>query len=317
MSAIAPTGTSIPTNPRTTDGAAEGSNRACNAVQNLAWIAGEFMPIEKAVVSVEDRGFQFGDAVYEVIFAYDRNMLLLKDHLERLQISASAIGIDIDVLGGKIEGILREGVERTGYPDVMVYVQITRGTCPRGHLFPEGLEPTVVATFREMPRLPQALVEGGARAITMPDIRWDKCYIKAVTLLPNVLAKTEAKKQGAHEAIFVTETGEVREGTSSNVFLVSGGKLITPVRNESILHGVTQKYILRCASDLGIPVEERTVTKAELFAADEVFISSTAVEILGLTQIDDQTIATGQVGPITKNLHAAYLAQARSGALAA
>lgn len=287
------------------------------SANNLAWLDGRFMPLQDATVSVEDRGFQFGDAVYEVIFAYDRNMLLLKDHLERLQVSASAVGIDIDVLGGKLEGILREGVERTGYPDVMVYVQITRGVCPRGHLFPEDLQPTIVATFREMPRLPKKLVEGGARAITMPDIRWDKCYIKAVTLLPNVLAKTEAKKQGAHEAIFVTETGEVREGTSSNVFLVSGQKLITPTRNESILHGVTQKYILACASDLGIPVEERTVTKAELFAADEVFISSTAVEILGVTQIDDQTIATGQVGPITKNLHAAYLAQARAGALAA
>lgn len=314
MSAAAPTNSAAITdnNTRSTAG-----NLAKNLAKNLAWTGGAFMPLDTATVSVEDRGFQFGDAVYEVIFAYDRNMLLLKDHLERLQISASAIGIEIDVLGGKLEGILREGVERTGYPDVMVYVQITRGVCPRGHLFPDDLQPTIVATFREMPRLPETLVEGGARAITMPDIRWDKCYIKAVTLLPNVLAKTEAKKQGAHEAIFITETGEVREGTSSNIFLVSGGKLITPTRNESILHGVTQKHILRCASDLGLPVEERTVTQDELFAADEVFISSTAVEILGLTQIDGRTIATGQVGPITKNLHTAYLAQARSGALAA
>lgn len=265
----------------------------------LAYVNGKFSPIGEAVVSVEDRGFQFGDGVYEVVAAYRGRPFLLDRHLARMRRSCEAIRIAYDFSTGEIESIVHEGLRRSEIADAAVYLQITRGVAPRSHVIPQSITPTVVMTIRPLPQIPNEVRRRGLRAMTMLDNRWPNCYIKAVTLLPNVLAKNDALAKGFDEAIYVTSDGEVRECTSANVFVVDRGKLLFPPLNESILHGVTLGFILECARGLGIDVTEGRVTLDALRRADEVFLSSTMSEVLGITFVDHRPIADGHVGPMT------------------
>lgn len=269
----------------------------------LAYINGTFCPIAEAMVPIEDRGFQFGDGVYEVIVAYAGRLFLLELHMQRLRRSAGAIGLDYDFDARPLEPIIIEGLRRSGFHDAMIYLQLTRGVAPRAHEPPPGLTPTVVMTFKSLPALPDGLRSRGASVMTTIDTRWSKCYVKAITLLPNVLAKCEAARRGYDDAIFITEKGEVRECTSSNLFIARRGALQFPPRTESILHGVTQGFLRECAAAIGLTVEEKAFDVDTLLAADEVFMSGTTVEALGVTSIDDTPIADGNVGPITKRMY--------------
>jgi D-alanine transaminase len=278
-----------------------------------AYVNGVFGPIAEAKVSIEDRGFQFGDGIYEVIVAYDGRLFLVEQHMRRLRRSAAGIALDYDFEARPLEPIIAEGLRRSELRDALIYIQITRGAAPRSHTIPVGLTPTVVMTFKPLPRLPDELRERGARVITMPDIRWANCYIKAITLLPNVLAKNEALRKGYNDAIFVTADGEVRECTSANIFIVSGGSLLIPPRNESILHGVTQGYLIELASSIRLKVREEVIHLELLRHADEVFMSGTAAEVLAITSIDDRPVGNGRVGPITQRLYDEFLSRTRSG----
>ncbi len=269
----------------------------------LAYINGTFCPIAEAMVPIEDRGFQFGDGVYEVIVAYAGRLFLLEPHMQRLRRSAGAIGLDYDFDARPLEPIIIEGFRRSGFYDAMIYLQLTRGVAPRTHEPPPGLTPTVVMTFKPLPALPGGLRNRGVKVMTTVDTRWTKCYVKAITLLPNVLAKSEALRRGYDDAIFITQEGEVRECTSSNLFIARQGALQFPQRTESILRGVTQGFLLECAAAIGLTVEEKAFDVDTLLAADEVFMSGTTVEALGVTSIDDAPIADGNVGPITKQLY--------------
>ena len=279
----------------------------------LAYVNGVFGPIAEAKVSIEDRGFQFGDGIYEVIVAYDARLFLVEQHMRRLRRSAAGIALDYDFEARPLEPIIAEGLRRSELRDALIYIQITRGAAPRSHTFPAGLTPTVVMTFKPLPRLPDELRERGARVITMPDIRWANCYIKAITLLPNVLAKNEALRKGYNDAIFVTADGEVRECTSANIFIVSGGSLLIPPRNESILHGVTQGYLIELASSIRLKVREEVIHLELLRHADEVFMSGTAAEVLAITSIDDRPVGNGRVGRVTQRLYDEFLSRTRSG----
>ena len=279
----------------------------------LAYVNGVFGPIAEAKVSIEDRGFQFGDGIYEVIVAYDGRLFLVEQHMRRLRRSAAGIALDYDFEARPLEPIIAEGLRRSELRDALIYIQITRGAAPRSHTIPAGLTPTVVMTFKPLPRLRDELRERGARVITMPDIRWANCYIKAITLLPNVLAKNEALRKGYNDAIFVTADGEVRECTSANIFIVSGGSLLIPPRNESILHGVTQGYLIELASSIRLNVREEVIHVELLRRADEVFMSGTAAEVLAITSIDDRPVGNGRVGPITQRLYDEFLSRTRSG----
>ncbi len=279
----------------------------------LAYVNGVFGPIAEAKVSIEDRGFQFGDGIYEVIVAYDGRLFLVEQHMRRLRRSAAGIALDYDFEAHPLEPIIAEGLRRSELRDALIYIQITRGAAPRSHTIPAGLTPTVVMTFKPLPRLPDDLRERGARVITMPDIRWANCYIKAITLLPNVLAKNETLRKGYDDAIFVTADGEVRECTSANIFLVSGGSLLIPPRNESILHGVTQGYLIELASSIRLNVREEVIHLELLRRADEVFMSGTAAEVLAITSIDDRPVSNGRVGPVTRRLYDEFLSRTRSG----
>jgi D-alanine transaminase len=273
----------------------------------LAYVNGVFGPIAEAKVSIEDRGFQFGDGIYEVIATYDGRLFLVEQHMRRLRRSAAGIALDYDFEGRPLEPIIMEGLRRSELRDALIYIQVTRGDAPRSHTIPAGLTPTVVMTFKPLPSLPEDLRRRGAKVITMLDNRWANCYIKAITLLPNILAKNEALRHGYDDAIFVTAGGEVRECTSANIFLVTGGRLLIPPRNEFILHGVTQGFLIECAEAIGVPVREAPVPVESLRRADEVFMSGTAAEVLAITSIDDWPVGDGRVGPITQRLYDEFL----------
>lgn len=278
----------------------------------LAYVNGTFCPIAEATVSIEDRGFQFGDGVYEVIVAYDGRLFQLPQHLQRLQRSAGAIKLSYDFQARPLEPIIEAGLPRCGFAEAMVYVQLTRGVAPRVLASPDTIEPTVVMTFKARPEVSETVRRQGIKLMTVPDTRWSNCYVKAITLLPNVMAKMQAISGGYDDAIFVAANGEVRECTSSNVFMAQGGKLVFPPRTESVLHGVTQRFLLECAAGIGVECVEETFSVERLRSADEVFISSTAVEVLGVTSIDDRPIADGRIGPITQRLFAEFNARVRT-----
>ena len=277
----------------------------------LAYLNGVFSPIEEAKVSIEDRGFQFGDGIYEVIVAYDGRPFLMESHMARFRRSAAAIGLNYDFDADPLEPVLEAGLRRSGFADAMVYLQLTRGVAPRIHAIPESIKPTVVMTFKALPTVSEELRRQGPTVMTTLELRWANCYIKAIILLPNVLAKTEARRRGYYEAIFVSDQGDVRECTTSNVFIVRDSRLMTPPRTESVLHGVTRGFLLDCATGIGVPVDEEHFNVDTLKGADEVFLSSTAVEVLGVTMIDDRPIGTGEVGPITKRLADEFRRRAR------
>lgn len=277
----------------------------------LAYVNGVFGPIAEATVSIEDRGLQFGDGIYEVIVAYGGRLFLLEAHMHRLRQSAAAIKLEYDFDAFPLEPIIADGLKRSEFGDAMIYLQITRGTAPRSHMIPEVIRPTVIMTFKPLPPIPEELFQRGVSVMTTPDTRWAKCYVKAVTLLPNVLAKSEARDTGYDDAIFVSESGEVRECTSSNVFIANGGRLMFPPRTESVLHGVTQGFVLECASALGVSVTEQAFHVDALRSADEVFMSGTTVEVLGITSVDGHPVGNGSVGPITRQLRDEFIRRVR------
>ncbi|MEK7757190.1 MAG: aminotransferase class IV [Planctomycetota bacterium] len=273
----------------------------------LAYVNGVFGPIAEAKVSIEDRGFQFGDSIYEVIVAYGGRLFLLERHMQRLRRSAAGIGLNYDFDSRPLEPIITDGLRRSELGDALIYIQLTRGAAPRSHAVPAGLTPTVVMTFKPLLPLPEVLRARGAKVITTLDTRWANCYIKATTLLPNVLAKNDALRRGYDDVIFVTADGEVRECTSANIFLVTGGRLLIPPRNESILHGVTQGFLIECAEAIGVGVREEPIPVDSLRRAEEVFMSGTAAEVLAITSIDDRAVGDGRVGTITQRLYDEFL----------
>lgn len=268
---------------------------------NIAYVNGQFLPLEEATVSIEDRGFQFGDGVYEVVRVYGGFPFRLPEHLSRLAQSMQAVSISPFLDHEKWDAIIREGLQRSTYLECKVYIQVTRGVAPRDHLFPEVSNPTLVMTFREMADLPLHLVEEGVAVVTLPDLRWARCSIKSLNLLPNLLAKQEANQAGAFEAILIKD-GLVTEGTSSNVVLVKGGALLTPPLSDQLLAGVTRQAVLELAKSNGIGVEERAVREEELGQADELFLIGTTIEVLPISTLNGKSVRIKAPGEMTIRL---------------
>lgn len=268
----------------------------------IAYVNGEFMPLDKAVVPVEDRGYQFADAVYEVARTYGGQPFAVDEHLGRLWRSLDAIQIRPHFTCEQLHSVILEAARRAAFPEAMIYIQVSRGTAKRHRGIPATAEPTLVLTVRELPDS-AALRSRGITCITAPDNRWGRCDIKSVALLANVLAYAAAKQAGADDAIFVETDGTVNETTAGNLFLVTDGTLITPPEGPKILSGITRAKILLAAKGAGIPAVERRVTKPELLAADEVFISSTTAEVVPVRAVDGRPIGTGQPGPIAARIY--------------
>ncbi len=267
----------------------------------IAYLNGEFLPIEMATVPIEDRGYQFGDAVYEGIASYNGNLFYLEAHLDRLERSMKALSFPV-VSRDKIKKAILELFKRSGIARAFIYLQISRGVAPRNHSFPDSADVQFIMTIRPVNEVPEKIKKEGAAAITIKDIRWGRCDVKTVQLLPNVMAKQKAIEAGVQDTIFVTEDEVVREATSSNVFIVVQEKLITHPLTANILPGITRAVIIDICRELNWPVMERFYNITELYGADEVFLTGTTTEVLAIIKVDDHTIGNGKVGPISKRL---------------
>jgi D-alanine transaminase len=272
---------------------------------DIAFVNGRFLPLKDATVSVDDRGFQFGDAVYEVIRTYRGVPFELAAHLQRLDRSAAALSLPQPYSRGEWTQWIQRGLSQAGYQEAKVYIQITRGVAPRDHVFPSAATPTVVMTIQEFHPLALRVRQEGVTAATCEDLRWGRCDIKSVNLLANVLAREEAKKAGVFEAILVKD-GVVTEGSVSNVMAVQSGTIVTAPEGPRILSGVTRTVILSLAKQEGMPVEERFLSVDSLYTSDEVFLTGTTLEVLGVVRIDGKSIGSGQPGPVTKTLAARW-----------
>lgn len=274
---------------------------------DIGFVNGRFLPLVEAAVPVEDRGFQLGDGIYEVIRTYRGEPFRVEAHVERLQRSAEAIHLALPYRLPEWMACIKEGIARAGYRESKIYLQVTRGVAPRDHAIPEGLAPTVVMTVREMSDLDPRHREEGVGAVTTEDLRWGRCDIKSIDLLPNVLARRHARDVGAFETIFVRD-GQVTEGAVANVMIVQAGRLVTPPEGPRILPGVTRRVVLELARKEGLPVEERPVTTHELRVAQEVFLTSTTVEVLPVVRVDGAPISTGRPGDLARRLSARFRA---------
>jgi D-alanine transaminase len=277
-------------------------------VAETAFVNGRFLPLAEAAVSIEDRGFQFGDGVYEVIRTYGGRPFKLEAHIARLNRSAEAIGLRQPYALERWREYIAEALRLAAFPESKIYVQLTRGVAPRDHGYSPDLEPTIVMTVRELRPLPVAVQASGVEAITLEDVRWGRCDIKSINLLPNVLARQQAKQAGVFEAILV-RNGQVTEGSVSNVILVANGTLITAPVGIRILSGVTREVVLALAKREGFDVQERFPTLAQLHEASEVFLTGTTVEVLAVVRIDGRSVAGGEPGPVTRGLAKRFLEQ--------
>jgi len=274
-------------------------------VPEIAFVNDAFLPLAEARVSVEDRGFQFGDGVYELLRVYAGAPFHPAEHLGRLEQSARAIGIPLSFTRDRWTAVIAEAIARSGFPDAKVYIQVTRGVAPRDHVPPGSVTPTVVVTVRAMAPPAAELYANGAAVVTVADLRWTRCDIKSIGLLANVLTKQQAKEKGAVEALFVRD-GAVLEGATSNVMTVKNRCLVTPPEGPLLLSGVTRKVVLGLALEAGVAVKEQPVAEAELYAAAEVFLTGTTIEVLPVVRVNGRPIGAGVPGPVTKLMMARF-----------
>ena len=271
----------------------------------LVYLNGEYVPLEDATVSVEDRGFLFADGVYEVVRVYGGEPYLMEPHLERMERGLKALRIDADA--GEVDRAARRLLDENGIDgDGAIYVQVTRGAAPRKHAFPpQGTPPTVYVAAKEYSRHPDEYWEDGVDAITVGDNRWARCDIKSIALLPNVMANQAAHAAGAFEALFVKD-GVVLEGSHSNLWGVRDGRLVTYPSSNYILPGITRARVFELADELGLPAEEGMIYAEELFDMDELFLSGTTTEIMPVVRVDGREVVDGEPGPITRKLIRAF-----------
>jgi D-alanine transaminase len=272
----------------------------------IAYFNGQFLPKERIFISPDDRGFLFADGVYEVIRSYGGKPFLFENHFERLKKSlheARITGPDLrDVQKAVLRLIDENGLVKG---DALIYIQVTRGAAPRRHVFPEPpVPPTVYITASPYEPDPKALKEG-VGIILLPDIRWARCDIKAVSLLPNVMACQQAREKGAYESVFVRD-GMITEGTHTNVCAVFNDWLVTHPEDHSILSGVTRKRVLHLCLETGISFEEAPIPSHQLSMASEIMLLGTMTEIMPVVKVDHWIVGNGNPGPVCRKLQEAF-----------
>ncbi|HVP88343.1 MAG TPA: D-amino acid aminotransferase [Casimicrobiaceae bacterium] len=280
------------------------------------YLNGKFLPLEDAKVSVLDRGFIYGDGVYEVVPVYHRQPFRLAQHLARLQRSLDGIRLVNPHTEAEWSAIIAELIARQPFDQQGVYFQVTRGVAKRDHAFPVGVQPTVFMMSNPLATPPAELIERGVAAITAPDERWLRCDLKTISLLGNVLARQFAADHGAVEAVMFRD-GYLSEASASNVLVVRQGKIVAPPKDNLILPGITYDATIELAREGGLPFEMRPVTRDEALAADEMWLSSSTKEVLAVTTLDGKPFAGGRPGPMFKRMHALFQAakpKARSAA---
>ena len=284
----------------------------------VAYVNGRFVPHAEAVVHIEDRGYQLADAVYEVWSLFDGRLADAEGHFARLERSLSELRIAMPMSRRALTLVLREAMRRNRVRDGLLYLQVSRGVAPRDHAFPAGeVRPSVVITAKALDRAAvEAKAANGVSVVTTPENRWGRCDIKTVGLLPNVLAKQQAREAGAAEAWFVDELGFVTEGAASNAWIVDAeGRLRTRDTNANILRGVTRRTLMDVIADEGLQVDERPFTPAEAVAAKEAFITGAGALVLPVIAVDGRPIGNGAAGPLAMRLRRLYIERARAGAV--
>lgn len=274
----------------------------------IAYVNGRYCPHRDATVHVEDRGYQFADGVYEVV-AVAGGALVDEDwHLDRLERSLKELRIAAPMPRAALRQVMREVIRRNLVADGLVYMQMTRGVAPRDHVFPKNVDTAVVITARRKKPPAAELLEKGAKAISIPDIRWARCDIKSVSLLPNVLGKQQAAEAGAYEAFQIDREGFVTEGTATNAWIVTPkDELITRSAGPEILNGITRLAVIEIAKGQGLRFVERRFTLADAKAAREAFVTGSTAFVMPIVQIDDATVGDGKPGALTRALRQAYI----------
>ncbi|MGF7005260.1 D-amino-acid transaminase [Aminobacter sp. BE322] len=275
----------------------------------IAYVNGRYLPHAYASVHIEDRGYQFADGVYEVCEVARGFIVDSKRHLDRLDRSLSELRIEWPLKRAVLVHVMREVIRRNRVVNGMVYLQVTRGVAPRDHVFPvAGTRPALVVTAKRTdPAAAARKVAAGLKVITVPENRWDRVDIKSVGLLPNVLARQQAKEAGAQEAWFVDPDGTVKEGAATNAWIVTkDGQLVTRPADHGILRGVTRTTLMEVAAKLGLRVEERGFTVDEAKAAREAFITAATTLVMPIVAIDGQPVANGHPGSVALSLREAF-----------
>lgn len=276
-------------------------------MSRISYVNGLYVTHMDAAVHVEDRGFQFADGVYEVIAVVGGALIDLEPHMERLEQSLGELGMGFPMSRAALAHVLRETARRNRVRKGALYLQITRGQAGRNHAFPLGATPTLVVTARNMSLSPASLRESGIAVVTVPDIRWGRCDIKSVALLPNVLAKQQAVERGAYEAWLVDEKGAITEGSSSNAWIVDGnGVLITRNLDRAVLPGITRKILIDVCENAGITVAERAFAVDEAEEAQEAMLSNTTAFVLPVVSINGKPVGGGVPGKVFQALDTRY-----------
>ena len=273
-------------------------------MSRIAYVNGRYLPQRDASVNIEDRGYQFGDGIYEVVHLYQGRFIDEDLHLSRLERSLREIELQMPMSREALVHVLHEVARRNRVRDGLLYMQVTRGVSRRDHAFPaKPVPPAVVVTIRRIPPYPQNVTNWQASAITQPDLRWARCDIKSVGLLPNVLARQAAKQQGAIEAILVDDKGMVTEGAATTFWIVDAeGVLRTRFLDHAILPGCTRGALIGLMREAGVAISETAFSEAEMRGAREAFITSATSFVKPITKIDGKPVGTGEVGPVTQRL---------------
>jgi D-alanine transaminase len=274
-------------------------------MSEIVYLNGEFMPLEKAAIPVLDRGFIFGDGVYEVIPAYSKHPFRLPEHLRRLKHSLDGIRLANPMDDAEWTRLIHEIIARNQGEDQSIYLQVTRGVARRDHAFPRGVRPTVFLMSSPLVAPARELVENGVPAITATDFRWLKCDVKSTSLLGNCLLRQSAVDAGAAEAILFRD-GYLTEASASNVFVVKAGVLLAPPKNHLVLPGITYDVVLELARSGQVPQEVREIPEQEVRGADEIWISSSTKEVLAVTTLDGRPVGSGKPGAVFRAIHARY-----------
>lgn len=271
----------------------------------ICHLNGEFLPIAEARIPVLDRGFIYGDGVYEVIPVYARQPFRLDGHLARLKRSLAAIRIDNPMTDAAWTALIAELVARNEPSDQSVYIQVTRGVAKRDHSFPKDVLPTVFLMSNPLAIPTPEQVERGVVAVTTTDNRWYRCDIKSTALLANVLLRQFATDHGAAEAVLLRD-GFLTEGSAANIFAVQNGVILTPAKSHLLLPGITYDVILELARSAGLALEQRDVSEAEVRSADELWLTSASREVLAITTLDGRPVGKGVPGPMFRRMHALF-----------
>jgi D-alanine transaminase len=278
-------------------------------MSRIAYVAGHYVPHRQAAVHIEDRGYQFADGVYEVISVVGGHLVDEAPHLLRLHRSLSELRIAFPMPDAALKIVLREVIRRNGVETGIVYIQVTRGVARRDHAFPKAARPILVVTSRRTKAPDPKLGRDGIAVIAIPDIRWQRCDIKSVALIANVLGKQQAREASAYEAWMVNRDGQVTEGTSTNAWIVTAAaEVVTRATDNAILNGVTRGAVIDIIHRAGYRLVERPFSLEEAKAAREAFLTSTTADLLPVVRIDGAPVADGRPGPLSQKLRDAYLA---------